>query len=203
MRVGVYVASFHNYGKDTAINPRPYLHFLNEVSAGSTPLFWVFGLSTSFPTAIELDSDSVSLTDAPEIIHDYFRKIDGNISKIQRDTSVPALIVYTVEGVNNTFLGSNIFEPTAMPLSFNYSLSIAVDNPNFDSPNFGPELGVTLRAWDDVKEVKVAVHHNKDSGHLAAAIPKPVIEHLGQGRDLDTITFSLKGKRVEVGAGHG
>jgi hypothetical protein len=60
-----------------------------------------------------------------------------------------------------------------------------------------------LPKWKkDAKEFTVAVHHNKDSGYYTASIPKPITEHLGEGKEVETITYSLKGKRVEVRVGH-
>jgi hypothetical protein len=54
----------------------------------------------------------------------------------------------------------------------------------------------------DAKEFTVAVHHNKDGGYYTASIPKPIIEHLGGGKEVEAITYSLKGRRVEVKAKH-
>ncbi len=50
----------------------------------------------------------------------------------------------------------------------------------------------------DAKEVSVAVHHNRDSGYYTTSIPKPIIEHLGKGEEVEAITYSIKGKRVEI-----
>ena len=50
----------------------------------------------------------------------------------------------------------------------------------------------------DAKEFTVAVHHNEKSGYHVTSIPKPIIEHLGEGKEIEAITYSLKGKRVEV-----
>ena len=50
----------------------------------------------------------------------------------------------------------------------------------------------------DAKEFTVAVHHNNDSGYYTTSIPKPIIEHLGKGGKVEAITYSIKGKRVEI-----
>ena len=50
----------------------------------------------------------------------------------------------------------------------------------------------------DAKEFTVAVHHNEASGYYTTSIPKPVIDHLGKGKEVESITYTVKGKRVEV-----
>ncbi len=51
----------------------------------------------------------------------------------------------------------------------------------------------------DAKEFTVAVHHNEASGYYTTTIPKPVIDHLGKGKEVDMITYKLRGARVEIG----
>jgi hypothetical protein len=56
-----------------------------------------------------------------------------------------------------------------------------------------------LPKWKrDAKEFTVAVHKNEKRGYYTASIPAPVIERLGEGKEVEAITYSLKGKRVEV-----
>ena len=50
----------------------------------------------------------------------------------------------------------------------------------------------------DAKEFTVAVHHNKASGYYTTSIPKPIVENLGKGGEVEAITYSIKGKRVEI-----
>jgi len=45
-----------------------------------------------------------------------------------------------------------------------------------------------------------AVHHNEASGYYTTSIPKPIIEHLGKGAEVESITYSVRGRRVEVRA---
>ena len=52
----------------------------------------------------------------------------------------------------------------------------------------------------DAKEFTVAVHHNEASGYYTTSIPKPIIDHLGNGKEIESITYEVKGKRVEVKA---
>ncbi len=52
----------------------------------------------------------------------------------------------------------------------------------------------------DATEFRVAVHENEKRGYYTASIPAPVIEHLGKGKKVEAITYSIKGKRVEVNA---
>lgn len=47
-------------------------------------------------------------------------------------------------------------------------------------------------------EFTVAVHHNEASGYHTTSIPKPVIDHLGKGRNVESITYLIKGSKVEV-----
>ena len=49
-------------------------------------------------------------------------------------------------------------------------------------------------------EFKVAVRRNEKRGYYVASIPTPVMEHLGKGKEVEAITFTIKGKRVEVEA---
>ena len=49
-----------------------------------------------------------------------------------------------------------------------------------------------------VKEFKVAVHKNEKRRYYTASIPTPVMEHLGKGRELESIIYRIIGKRVEV-----
>jgi hypothetical protein len=58
-----------------------------------------------------------------------------------------------------------------------------------------------LPKWKkDAKEFTVAVHHNKESGYYTTSIPKPIIEHLGKDSEVQRITYSVKGRRIEVSA---
>jgi hypothetical protein len=58
-----------------------------------------------------------------------------------------------------------------------------------------------LPKWKkDAKEFKVAVHKNEKRGYYTTTIPTPVIEHLGKGKEVEAIRYSIKGKRVEVRA---
>ncbi len=50
----------------------------------------------------------------------------------------------------------------------------------------------------DAKEFTVAVHHNEASGYYTTSIPKPVIDHLGKGAEIEAITYTIKGSKVEV-----
>ncbi len=49
------------------------------------------------------------------------------------------------------------------------------------------------------KEFTVAVHHNEASGYYTTTIPKPVIDYLGKGKEVDMITYKLGRARVEIG----
>ena len=51
----------------------------------------------------------------------------------------------------------------------------------------------------DAKEFTVAVHHNEASGYYTASIPKPVIDRLGKGEEVEAITYKIRGVRVEIG----
>jgi hypothetical protein len=50
----------------------------------------------------------------------------------------------------------------------------------------------------DAKEFTVAVHHNEASGYYTTSIPKPVIDHLGKGKEVEAITYKIRGVRVEI-----
>jgi hypothetical protein len=50
----------------------------------------------------------------------------------------------------------------------------------------------------DAKEFTVAVHHNETSGYYTTSIPKPIIQHLGRGGEVGSITYVVKGLKIEV-----
>lgn len=50
----------------------------------------------------------------------------------------------------------------------------------------------------DPNEFTVAVHHKEASGYYTTSIPKPVVDHLGEGSEIGAITYSIEGKRVEI-----
>lgn len=50
----------------------------------------------------------------------------------------------------------------------------------------------------DAKEFTVAVHHNKASGYYTTSILKPVIDHLGKGEGVETVTYLIKGSKIEL-----
>ncbi len=55
------------------------------------------------------------------------------------------------------------------------------------------ERGVTSTSL-----VTVAVHHDEASGYHTTSIPKPAVDHLGKGKNIDTLTYTIKGSKVEV-----
>ncbi len=58
---------------------------------------------------------------------------------------------------------------------------------------------IELPKWKkDAKDFTVGISHDERRG-TQAYIPKPIVEHLGNP---EAITYSVKGKRVEVRAGH-
>jgi len=62
-----------------------------------------------------------------------------------------------------------------------------------------PNEARKLPKWKkDAKEFTVAVHHNKDSGYYTTSIPKPIIDHLGKGKEIVSLEFAIKGSRVEL-----
>jgi hypothetical protein len=50
----------------------------------------------------------------------------------------------------------------------------------------------------DAKEFTVSVHHNETSGYYTTTIPKPVVDHLSKGKEIEAITYLIRGSRVEV-----
>lgn len=50
----------------------------------------------------------------------------------------------------------------------------------------------------DAKEFTVAVYHNEASGCYTTAIPKPIIEHLGNGVGVEETTYKVRGSKVEL-----
>ena len=65
------------------------------------------------------------------------------------------------------------------------------------------EAGLESCLWKKgATEFKVAVHKNEKRVYYTGSIPTPVIEHLGKGKDVEAITYRIKGKRIEVEAEH-
>jgi hypothetical protein len=50
----------------------------------------------------------------------------------------------------------------------------------------------------DAKEFTVAVHHNEASGYYTTSIPKPVIDYLGKGIEVESVTYLIRGSKVEM-----
>jgi hypothetical protein len=62
-----------------------------------------------------------------------------------------------------------------------------------------PSGASQLSKWKkDAKEFTVAVHHNEANGYYTTLIPKPVIDHLGKGKNVDAITYTIKGSKIEM-----
>ncbi len=50
----------------------------------------------------------------------------------------------------------------------------------------------------EAKEFTVAAHHNMASGYYTTTIPKPVIDSLGKGGEVEAVTYLIKGSKVEL-----
>lgn len=46
--------------------------------------------------------------------------------------------------------------------------------------------------------MRTGIHCDMASGYYATSIPKPVIDHLGKGKGVESITYAIKGSKVEV-----
>jgi hypothetical protein len=49
-----------------------------------------------------------------------------------------------------------------------------------------------------VKKPLSRIPQNVASGYYTTSIPKPVIDHLGKGKEVGAITYLIRGSKVEV-----
>lgn len=59
--------------------------------------------------------------------------------------------------------------------------------------------GDAMPKWKkDAKEFTVTIHHNEASGYYTTSIPKPTVDHIGKGKQVDAITYRIRGTKVEI-----
>ncbi len=44
----------------------------------------------------------------------------------------------------------------------------------------------------------VAAHHNEASGYYTTSIPKPIVDILGDGAEVEAITYLIRANRIEL-----
>lgn len=156
VRVGLYAVPIVNTGRDLANNPIAFYHEADPMGIGySNPLSWVKGITSGFPNNVETDRDSVSLADVPRILVRHFEQMSETTTKLQKRMASHALVLFTVEGLPDVYLGTNTLTKVTIPAHLTFFLSVAVDNPNYDPDSFlGGSREVVVAKWDRITEVK-------------------------------------------------